>query len=533
MDRWEARVGTRSRVSTTETDITFESLSANTQYVAYVRGVNDVGNGTEAFVTFRTLPTPTTTPPGAPTLSVGNIRQTAVTLSWAAAAGTAVRQWQISVDGRSFQNISPQQDRATGRFSYDVTRLTHSTRYTRYIRGLAADGTRGRSASRSFTTASPPPVPVPDAPDVTAIATASNAITATWVPQGDAPVTNWQVRIGSGGWINKGRATAHSFFLLTPETEYTIGVRGQNASGFGAVGTDTATTLAAPAPPDPGDPQPTTPPSRPLTVTAANITQTSANINFTPGSGGGTVARWEVSSDGVRWTVITGGASARTTPATGLTADTAYTRYIRGVTSDGTAGPPRSVNFRTLARTTTARRNPLTPTSASIRALSDTELEISWVGGVRSDGTGSDVDEWQFRLGGTGNFEAGTAAPSARTFVISNLTPNTSYTICVRGRNSAGNGGARCATGRTQQTATVATTPVAPTLTRTNVTMTSATIGWSPGTGGAAVGPLGVSPRPGHCQLAAYRRRCGYPATQSHWFVTGQLLPILCAGRVR
>ena len=70
---------------------------------------------------------------------------------------------------------------------------------------------------------------------------------------------------------------------------------------------------------------------------------------------------------------------------------------------------------------------------------------------------------------------------SARRVDLTGLTANTAYTVSIRGRNAAGNGAA----GSTTFT-TLVSKPVAPTVSHSSVTHNSATISFTPGTGGGA-----------------------------------------------
>ena len=121
-------------------------------------------------------------------------------------------------------------------------------------------------------------------------------------------------------------------------------------------------------------------PARPNVGPATNITTTGATIPFTPGTGGGTVAKWQWSLDNRNWNDITGGASARRQHVFSRLANArGYTAYIRGVTADGTAGASGSTSFTTRTPTTTISTTvPERPYLDEGIALSANTARIRW-----------------------------------------------------------------------------------------------------------------------------------------------------------
>ena len=174
----------------------------------------------------------------------------------------------------------------------------------------------------------------------------ANAVSTTrlfvsWQRTGGVNVDYWQVRLGSGNWIRV-NATSTAFSGLTPNTAYTISVRGVNSAGAGNAATTTATTQDVP---------PTGTPIPAPTVTASNIGQVSATINWVPGTPTATSltpAKWEWSTDNATWTDVPGGASARSLDVENLNPGEQYIYYIRGVTALNAGGFAEFVRFTAL-----------------------------------------------------------------------------------------------------------------------------------------------------------------------------------------
>ena len=174
----------------------------------------------------------------------------------------------------------------------------------------------------------------PSAPTVTATPTSDTTISVSWVSTGSVLSTYWEVSTDGSSWTRVD-STSTTLTGLTANTSYTIRVRGVSGTTRGAVGQVTATTQATP--------QPVQAP----TVTAADVEQVTATINWQAATGGTAVNRWQVSTDNSTWTDVAGGASTTSLDVEDLSPATSYIYYIRGVSAANVNGSPGSAEFVT------------------------------------------------------------------------------------------------------------------------------------------------------------------------------------------
>ena len=182
----------------------------------------------------------------------------------------------------------------------------------------------------------PPPAPV-----VTAASATSTAVQVSWpaAPAGRTPLY-WQWSLDNANWnrvAGDGSVTSVDVTGLVPSRQYTVYVRAVASRGNSLSGRTTFRTLArlgtnfVVAP----------------TVSSSNLGESSATINWVAGTGGLAVAKWQWSTDNSTWTDVPGGAVPSSLSVENLTPDTAYTYYIRGVSSGGVDGAAGATSFVT------------------------------------------------------------------------------------------------------------------------------------------------------------------------------------------
>lgn len=186
--------------------------------------------------------------------------------------------------------------------------------------------------------------PGPSAPlnaptSLSAIPTNTNVAISFTAPtnNGGSPITNYEYSFNNSTWTALSPADATSPITvsgLTQNTAYTIYLRAVNVVGSGPGSTGVSFTTAGV-------------PTGTATITSiTNVAQTTLTVNYTVAAGGGAITGYEL--------YIAGGTNAwNTTTAspisvTGLTANTAYTFYVRATNAYGNG--PQSAG---VAQTTT------------------------------------------------------------------------------------------------------------------------------------------------------------------------------------
>ncbi len=366
--------------------------------------------------------TPSAVPP-APTVTAA-AADMKVTLNWAAGAGGAVGEsnWAAPVTGWQYRmktgavGYGSWVDVTAEATTRDIGGLINGVAYTFEVRAL------NRIGAGTAGTATATPATVPDAPAVSTTA-GDKTVTVSWTAGGDggSVVTGWQLRTGTGQWVDyPAGTTSVPVQNLTNGTTYTFQVRAQNAMGAGAVGVDTAMPAMTPAAPT-------------VTTTAGDGTVT---LSWTSGTDGGSaVTGWHLRVDDGQWQDLAGmglGADATSVPVLNLANGTSYTFHIRAQNAMG-AGAVATV-------TATPAAVPAAPTVAA--TVTDGTITVTWMAGT--DG-GSEVTGWQWRtrIGSAGFGEWADVGATATSAVISGVDTGTGpvgYTFEVRAVNAVGAG---------------------------------------------------------------------------------------------
>ena len=182
-------------------------------------------------------------------------------------------------------------------------------------------------------------------------------------------------------------------------------------------------------------------PAAPTSLSASNITGSTADIAFTAGAANGasiTNYKYAVSTDD-----ITYGAYSALSPAdastpvtvTGLTSGTLQYIKLKAVNSNGDSAASAAVSLTTLA-------TPGAPTSLSTGSITATSVAISFTPGAQG---GSAITNYQYALstnsGSTyGSFTALATPDATSPITVDGLTQDTSYYIKLKAVNTAGAG---------------------------------------------------------------------------------------------
>ncbi|MCY4009152.1 MAG: fibronectin type III domain-containing protein, partial [Anaerolineaceae bacterium] len=397
----------------------FTGLTAGTQYTLQVRAKNTGGTSAAASASARTIPV-------APTgLQTSGITGNAITLSWTKSTGAA----SYEVNGGALSGWTDVGDVAT----YQFTGLSADTQYTLQVRAKNTGGTSAAASASARTIAAV----APNAP--TGLAT--SGVTLTWKASTGGTVTRYEVSPNGVEWTNSGSDLTHTFGGLTHNVWYRLRLRAVGPGGISPVtsilfladtsssdvgntntptpthtptATPTHTPTHTPTPTPTNTPQPgVAAPNTPTGLTTSNITASKITLSWTA-STGGTVTRYEVSTDGSTWT---DSGSDLTHTFSGLTANTQYTLRVRAVGAGGTSAAA-SASARTIAAVA-----PNTPTGLQTSGITTSAITLSWTAS-----TGGAVTRYEVSTNGTTWTDSG----SDTTHTFSGLTARTWYRLRVR-----------------------------------------------------------------------------------------------------
>jgi len=167
-------------------------------------------------------------------------------------------------------------------------------------------------------------------------------------------------------------------------------------------------------------------PSAATNLVASGTTQTATNLSWTASTDNVGVTGYDVYRNGS----LIGTSATTTYTATGLTAATTYSFYVRAKDAAGNF----SVNSNTVSVTTLANTSdttaPSAPVSLSASGTTQTTTNLSWTASTDNVGvSGYDV----FR---NGTFLASTTTTA---YAVTGLSPATTYSFYIRAKDAAGN----------------------------------------------------------------------------------------------
>jgi chitodextrinase len=168
------------------------------------------------------------------------------------------------------------------------------------------------------------------------------------------------------------------------------------------------------------------PPKRPGNLHVTGVTAYSVSLAWGPSSDNSGQFVYKVhASTGQEWTVNQTQTSLNW--SFGLVPANTYSFYVYAVDGSGN----RSQNSNTVSATLLPDTTPPTPPALSLIDFNPTEVSLEW---TASTDDGLHI-MYQVYVNGSPNVDAGTA----RSAVVHNLTPETTYSIMVRARDFYGN----------------------------------------------------------------------------------------------
>jgi len=174
-------------------------------------------------------------------------------------------------------------------------------------------------------------------------------------------------------------------------------------------------------------------PTAPSNLTASNVAQTSVNLSWTASTDNVGVTQYLIYRNGTQ----VGTASSATYQATGLTASTAYSFYVKAKDAAGNiSAASNTVNVTTLAVPVDTQA-PTAPGSLSASGVSQTALTLTW--SASTDNVG--VTQYLIYKDGS---QVGTATTTS--YAVTGLTASTTYAFYVKAKDAAGNSSAASST---------------------------------------------------------------------------------------
>ena len=340
-----------------------------------------------------------------------------------------------------FSDLAAHQDdtRRLVRAMMTLTGLTGSTAYTQLqIRAVTSAGSGTATANFSGTT-------VLAAPTITGITFVDGTVSlpvsitspagtiTSWQYTTDG--TNWKTGTVATGVMTISQTSPAGTTALSVNTAYSVTVRANSAAGTGTASTAVAGTTLPAAP----------------TISAyAGYTGDGTKMTLTIGaaSGSASITGYKWSTNGSTWTAATI-VDSTTVLVSGLATNTRYSAGTKVQLIATNAGGDSSAGNIGTSYTT-----PAAPTVGAVTSItaSGFSLPVTWVAG----GAGYTAPTaWEYSLDG-GAYTSVASVATSYTLVLSGLSSNTTYSVRVRAKSTAGSGTAASAVSAT----TIATVTV-------------------------------------------------------------------------
>ncbi|GAB3835944.1 fibronectin type III domain-containing protein [Hymenobacter jeollabukensis] len=416
-------------------------LPGTTYTVSVVSNCQPGETSTAATTTFNT--TSCIAPTG---LSVSAITTTAATVSFGVGNGSTYTV-TYTPQGGSPTTVTPN---PTGG-PVNLTGLTPGTLYTVSIVSNCGAG-QSAAATTTFTTLTPcNPVTGLTAGSITTTSAsltfvgAGASYTVTYTPQGGSATTVTPAPTASPVALSG----------LTPNTQYTVSVTSNCANGLSSTAATTTFTTLAPC-------------NAVTSLTATNVTTTSASLTFTPASAGTSYTVTYTPAGGSA-TTVTPAPTASPVNLTGLTPNTAYSVSVISNCGGGQTSTAATTTFTTAAL----------PTCAAVTGLTATGISTTTASLIFGGTAGATYTVTYTPQGGSATTV--TPAPGSSPVSLTGLTPATQYSVSVV--SNCSNGASSSAVTTTFTTLATAACPPVTGLTVSNTTTSGATVSFVAGAG--------------------------------------------------
>lgn len=274
----------------------------------------------------------------------------------------------------------------------------------------------GNSNKFGFTRGASAPLTAPTSLSATAVNTSVSISFTAPTQNGGLPITNYEYSFNNSVWTALSPTDATSPVTvpgLTQNTGYTVYLRAVNAIGSGPASSGVSFTTEG------------IPTSAPSGLSAIQ-TDTSVAISFTAAASSTSLTNYEYSFNNSTWTALSPTDAVSPVTISGLSQNTAYTVYLRGVNSYGSGPASTGVSFTTYGPPTGSA----TISSVGVTATTATvNFSVAAGGGAI---TGYDLYVANY----TNSWNNTTASPIS----VTGLTQNSYYVFYVRAKNAYGVG---------------------------------------------------------------------------------------------
>ncbi len=449
---------------TTSTTYTVTGRSPNSLYYFYVTARDAGSNVSSASNVISVTTNADTLAPSVPAnlRSTGKTEKT-VSLAWDAAIdNVGVASYEI-YKGTTLAGTSTTT-------TFTVSSLSPSTSYSFTVKAKDASGNVSAASTAVTVTTNADTTPPSTPTNFRSTGTTATTINLAW----DAATDNigvagydiyWYEATSSGTIQRFLGSTTGTTFTVTgrsPNTTYSLGVSAKDAAGnYSPSSTRISVTTAAD----------TQAPTVPANLRSTGTTETTTSL------------AWDTATDNVgvtsyyiyKGTQFTGSSATTSFTVTGLTPNTNTTFTVRAVDAVGNlSGASNAVTATTRADT----QAPTTPPNLRSTGATATTISLAWDAATDNVGvTGYEVY----------NGVTLVATVTGRTYMVTGLAPNTSYTFTVKAKDGAGNrSGASAAL--TEATTADTQAPSVPTnLRTTGTTEQTVDLAWDASTDNVAV----------------------------------------------
>jgi titin len=323
-------------------------------------------------------------------------------------------QYAVSSNGGSTYSAYAALSPADGVSPITVTGLTQNTAYLIKLKAVNDVGVSDvESSPVSFTSEG---VPTSAPSSLSSTQTNTTATISFTAAASSTSITNYEYSFNNSSWTALSpadAATPVTITGLTQNTAYTIYLRGVNSYGSGPGSTGLSLTTQG------------VPTSAPSSLSSVQ-TNNSVAISFTAAASSTALTNYEYSFNNSSWTALSPADAVSPVTISGLSQNTAYNVYLRGVNSYGSGPASSGLSFTTEG----------VPTGAATISLVTTTTTTATVTFSIAAGGGTITGYELYVANQTNAWNNTTASPIS----VTGLTANTTYGFFVRAKNAYGVG---------------------------------------------------------------------------------------------